>query len=695
MAVIGSIRNRLGGLLVVVVGGALVLFVVSDFLDSRRGYDAGSRSVGSINGEDVELAGFERMVNDEVEALRNDFRQNVDNNTTDQIRTSAWNEIVKQRVLMSQVSAAGFGNMLCQEEYDDIRFGSNIAADLKGIPFLQGPDGQPDPTKIKQWFDASPEQWPNYYPIMERRLIENRLYTKYNTLVKESIFANSAQAKDEHEQKNLKATFDFVVKAYNVEPDSLYPVSESELKTYYNAHKDEKKHKQQASRSFDYVAMQVLPTDEDREALRKELAGLVDAFANAVNDSAFCVVNSSTRSYNVAAYTPGSVDATTDSLLARADTGAVIGPYGEGNSWKLAKVRELADVPEARVRHILLKSDATNDATMKARADSILAVVKRDKSKFESMVDKYTEDPGSKSTGGVYEWFDKKKMVPEFTAASFDEKVGAITVCKTTYGYHIVEVLGQRTRKERRICTIDRPVVPSPRTFQEAYKKASDFSFTYNTADEFPIGADTMGLEVKAVENQQLGQRYVSGLDQPTQLLGWVNSNEVGKVSGPIQCGDNYVIALVRAVKEEGPPALEDVREAFTREVVKEKKGEAYKKAMEGKTDLSALAGELGVQVQTASDLAFNSFNIPGGYNEQEVIGRIFALDSMQVGGPYVGESGVFTVRMNVKTPATEPADLATERTALADRRSGSAEFILLNALREAAGVKDERAKFY
>ncbi|MBS1946050.1 MAG: peptidylprolyl isomerase, partial [Bacteroidetes bacterium] len=82
------------------------------------------------------------------------------------------------------------------------------------------------------------------------------------------------------------------------------------------------------------------------------------------------------------------------------------------------------------------------EKVIKNRADSILAVVKRDRSKFEAMVTKFSDDPGSKNTGGVYEWFDKNRMVPEFTKASFDEKPGAITIAKTSYGYHIVEVLG-------------------------------------------------------------------------------------------------------------------------------------------------------------------------------------------------------------------------------------------------------------
>jgi peptidyl-prolyl cis-trans isomerase D len=192
MAVIGKIRNRLGGLLVVLVGGALVLFVVGDFLDSRQGYTSGSRSIGTIDGEDVDLAAFDRRVNDEVESLREDFSQPMDNNAQEQIRTQVWNEVVRERVLKSQLAAAGFGEEISQEEYDDIRFGGNIQNEFKGQPQFQGPDGNPDPKKIHEWFLMIEERSPSnnerkgYAEIYRTRLSDGRLYAKYNDLTSTS-----------------------------------------------------------------------------------------------------------------------------------------------------------------------------------------------------------------------------------------------------------------------------------------------------------------------------------------------------------------------------------------------------------------------------------------------------------------------------------------------------------------------------
>ncbi len=59
---------------------------------------------------------------------------------------------------------------------------------------------------------------------------QNRLYAKYTNLVKKSVFVNSAQAKDDYLAKNTKASFNFVAKRYDSEPDSLYTVEDKELR---------------------------------------------------------------------------------------------------------------------------------------------------------------------------------------------------------------------------------------------------------------------------------------------------------------------------------------------------------------------------------------------------------------------------------------------------------------------------------
>lgn len=689
MAIIGKIRER-SGLLVGIVGGALVLFILDALLNQRGG---GRRDdvLGEVGGEEISVLEFERRVDDEVESYRNDFNQPVTAQLTEQVRNSVWSEMVKAIAMLGQVKDAGF--TLNKDEYDDIRFGENVMPEFRGQ--FQGPDGQLDKKKLQEYFSNVQLNAPVYHEIQSRRIQENRLYAKYTTLVKKSVFVNSAQARDEFNGKNTRATFNFVARRYDGEADSLYAVSDQDLRRYYDQHKNDPKHKQKASRDFDYVLFPVTPSESDRASFQQELAKLRTDFETTTNDSTFVVANADSRSYSKVPYTEGTADKLNDSLITNAAVGAVVGPYAEGDLWKLVKVKELADVPEARVRHILLGTQGKDEATQKAKADSILAVVKKDRSKFESLVTKFSDDPGSTANGGVYEWFDKTRMVPEFTSASFDQKVGAITIAKTQFGFHIVEVLGQRTRQERRIITVDRTSKPSPATFKEVYKKANEFSLRNKTAEDVKKAAEEQGLQVTSVDDFRADSRGVQGLQQPNSTITWVNRAEVGTVSEPQDAGDNYVVIVLKSVKAEGAPELEDVREEFTKEVVKEKKADAYIAKMQGKTDLTALAAELGGSVQNAPDMLYNAFSIPGGYGEFEVVGKIFALNNGQTSVPLKGENAVYVVSMVTRTDADPKADVAGEKTSMLSRVQSRAENGVFTALRDAAVVVDNRYMYY
>ncbi|MCB0792937.1 MAG: peptidylprolyl isomerase [Flavobacteriales bacterium] len=694
MAVIGKIRER-SGLLIVLVGGAMVAFILTDLFSNRGG--SRTRAVGAIAGEDIDIQEYDRRVGEELDSYRNDFNATVTSQMTEQVRNTVWNDIIREHTLLRQAEDAGFGTTLSKEEYDDIRFGNNILSDFKSNPnFQDQATGQPNKDLLRNYFQNVQTNAPVYHEIQKRRMIENRIISKYNTLVKKSVFVNNAQASDEYVGRNAKATFDLVAMRYQDEPDSLYQVDDGDLNAYYNAHKGDRKYRQKPARSFDYVVFPVIATQGDIDQERADLVDLVNDFRNANDDSLFVVGNTEDRTYVLVPYVEGSADQATDSLILHADTGSVVGPYRDGSSWKLVKVKEIVKVPESRVRHILLSTQGGKpDAEVKERADSILAVVKRDKSKFEALVTKFSEDPGSVQNGGVYEWFDKQKMVPEFTSASFDEPVGAITIAHTSYGYHIIEVLGHRDRNERRLAVIVRNDHPSPTTFKEIYKQANEFSLTNTDADRFETAATEAGLQFQHVDELRSDQRFVPGLQEPFSLINWVNNAEIDAVSAPIEVGESYVVAMLRGIREGGSPALADVKEVLSREIIKEKKAEAFAQKMAGHADLSALASAVGKSVQTASDMAFSSFSIPGGYSETEVIGSIFALQPDATSAPLKGDVAVYVVHMTSLTPAPEMSDPSVEQNALAQRLQGRAETTLFNALKEEADVQDFRGKYY
>jgi parvulin-like peptidyl-prolyl isomerase len=97
----------------------------------------------------------------------------------------------------------------------------------------------------------------------------------------------------------------------------------------------------------------------------------------------------------------------------------------------------------ASVRHILLLTQgksAAEKADIRKRMEDILARAKKGED-FAALAKQYTEDPGSKENGGLYEDFGRGKMVKPFEDAAFSVPVGQISdIVETTYGYHIIKV---------------------------------------------------------------------------------------------------------------------------------------------------------------------------------------------------------------------------------------------------------------
>jgi foldase protein PrsA len=101
----------------------------------------------------------------------------------------------------------------------------------------------------------------------------------------------------------------------------------------------------------------------------------------------------------------------------------------------------------ASVRHILLLTQEKSEEEKKGiygKMEQILARAKKGED-FAELAKIFSEDPGSKDKGGLYENFGRGQMVPPFEEASFSVPVGEISdIVETTYGYHIIKVIDRK-----------------------------------------------------------------------------------------------------------------------------------------------------------------------------------------------------------------------------------------------------------
>jgi parvulin-like peptidyl-prolyl isomerase len=109
----------------------------------------------------------------------------------------------------------------------------------------------------------------------------------------------------------------------------------------------------------------------------------------------------------------------------------------------------------ASVRHILVAVKQDPKAEVghtDDEAKALIATVQTELkagAKFEDLVKKYTDDPGSKENGGLYADADTTTWVPEFGNAARTQPIGEVGApVKTMYGYHIIKVEGRKPARQ-------------------------------------------------------------------------------------------------------------------------------------------------------------------------------------------------------------------------------------------------------
>jgi foldase protein PrsA len=105
----------------------------------------------------------------------------------------------------------------------------------------------------------------------------------------------------------------------------------------------------------------------------------------------------------------------------------------------------------ATVRHILFLTEGKSPDEVKEVKTLAKDVNKRAKAgeDFVTLVETYSEDPGSKTRGGLYENFTRGRMVQTFEDASFTLPIGSISdLVETPYGFHIIKIEDRQDGKE-------------------------------------------------------------------------------------------------------------------------------------------------------------------------------------------------------------------------------------------------------
>lgn len=680
MALIEKIRRQ-GWLVLAMVGIGILGFLIP--YDAVMSFFGSSNSdIGEINGKTISQIEWQEALKKRQPLFQyNGNQQSLYNDT--------WDQMTDRLIYKSGYEALGL--QISEEEYEEITFGTDVSPYVLNTIY-QGNDS----ASYKENFRTNFERMETEQPLMAsgwKELIkEQRQREKYDAMLKKGVFANSLDAKWAFKMQNDKASVDYVVKTYAEIPDSLVTWTESDLKAYYNKHKNDRDYKQETSRSVEYISFPIKATAADSAETMSEISTLIPKFLESKTDSVFAVLNVSNPGNAILKYRRGSLPEPFNSKILQDSVGTVVGPYTENGVLKIAKIMKRAAEDSVQARHILVEEKG---AAGKAKVDSLKKVIMANKN-FEAMAAMYGTD-GTKDKGGDLGMFTRGAMVKPFEDAAFNGKIGDIQIVETSFGYHILEVTEKKMQvMVTKLAIIDKPVTPSQRTIRSQYSLAKEFSLNYGDTASFRAAADTLngGTRIIPAKNIKPNAATVPGLKSGGEVVSWAYSAKAGEVSQPMNIEDQYIIAALTEVKERGVPTLENVRDKVKAEVIKEKKAEKYVPMMKDGA-LADIAARIESQSKHADNVTMRSNNFSGsGVSdaENQLIGTLFGLKTGVMTSPIVGKGGIYVItRMADVSPGASTDDYASDRDRLNNTWQQRAASSVKNSLKESADIEDNR----
>ena len=705
MSTLQFLREKAGVLVAGVIGLSLFLFVVSDFFGRGRGQRMKQKKyyeLGQIGGEYISYQDYETRLQNLLEIYKLSGRTNIDEATNETIREQTWQQMVREKILDPQYKKLGIG--VSPEELDELVLGNNPHQIVQQL-FTDQKTGAFNKSFLVNFLKQTEvdETAKKYWLFFENEIVNDRMNSKYNTLVSKGLYVTSKQAEFDKNLNSNTADFSYLLKNYASISDSSVKVSESEIQTYYSNHK--KSYKRTALRDIEYVTFDVIPSEDDIKQTEQWINKTKEDFATAPDPVQF--INLSADSRYVGFFIPlSSVPENLKEFVKKEDLKTVFGPYIENGSYKLAKLVAVADRPDSvHVRHILLAPNQSRSLEMvKRQADSLVKLIKSG-TRFEVLAMANSDDQGSKQIGGDLGWFPEGKMVVPFNNACFSGKKGDIVQAETTYGIHIIEILDQsKNTRKYNIGYIDRKILAGSITNQKAYSEASQFAGTNDTYDKFTKSIASKGLNKRVANDIAPQQKTLPGLDNPRSLIMSLFQAQKGKIvldnnqQAVFEVGEKYVVGYCTRAQEDGIAPVKDVENDIRFALIKDKKAEIIsaefnKNNGTGKT-IDDIARSMGLTVQEATQINFKSYTVQGAGTEPALIAAASVAKQGTITGPVKGTNGVFILAVNNITPAQgEDIKLIKDRLKTNFRMRGSYE--AYDALRKGANIVDKRYKFY
>ena len=703
MAILGKIRQR-SIFLIFVIGMALFAFVISGVFDGSSANSGPTDPIAVVNEEEIDLTFFRQMV---------EQTERTYNYSTLQSVNLVWNQALRNTIFNQEFEKLGID--AGKDQLEQI-----ISSDEAVVnnPNFQNEAGFFDfgifTDYIAQMRLQEPAAYENW-KAQEQSIINVAKQRIYLDLIKSSGGMTEAEANALYHFENDNINIEYLQIPFEVIPDSLVSVSDSEIKQYINSHK--KEYERPASRNLQYVLFEENPTEDDLATIRLRLEGLkedqvayndvskltdtIEGFRTVQNIIDFVDRYSEIPFDSV--YRPrGEFNNQYADLLFGLEEGEVFGPYRDGNYFKISRLIDRKENASLRASHILIAYEGATrapstvtrtQAEAQREANRIFRLARRRNANFEDLARENSDGP-TRTRGGDLGFFQEGQMAEPFYDFVNKNRIGRIGLVETEFGFHIIKV----TDKDdlAMIADVANEAVASDETANEIFRKATQFEIESIDSDDFIGSAEKYQYTVRPVKQVAALEENLPGLFNQRQIVRWAfnEDTELGAVKRFNLSTGGYAVVQLTAMNKEGLAGVDEVGSEVKKKIIQDKKARLIEKQY-GTTPLDALAENEEFTLETASAINQKNPTLVGAGNEPYVVGAAFTMEEGAVSDLIQGERGLYKLKILKKNTA-EPLDdyVQYSREYLQEASYRLLENIFA-ALESNAEIEDNRALYY
>jgi peptidyl-prolyl cis-trans isomerase D len=321
---------------------------------------------------------------------------------------------------------------------------------------------------------------------------------------------------------------------------------------------------------------------------------------------------------------------------------------------------------QVKTRHILIAAkagaDAATDAAAKTKAQDVLKQLQAG-GNFAALAKKYSDDPGSKDTGGELPLMPTAGLDPAYAKAAMALNPGQTSgLVRSSFGYHIIQTEQKQAAGVKPLAEVKASIL---QILQQQKQGAAEQTFANQLASE----AKQSGLEktaaahgLHAVTTDYLAKDgTIGGLSDGAPMLTQAFAADKGAAPATVSTGDGYAIFTVLDVKSAHAPdfaaykaqILADYRDQKVPQLTQT---ETQKLADRAKqlNDLKKAAAEMKISVK-ASDLVGQDAQVTdlGAMSGPGAVA--FSLAKGGISGPInAGQTGVVLSVTDKQEPGAE-----------------------------------------